>query len=233
MQSSICGDIHGKWQSPAHVPAVAPVLGESQGDALVHRASQTTHESFACGAVLPAEDTGHPHTSSPQEQEVFSLANAQLRPQELCLQGWQGPSPPGHSLGAPEGSWCVLCPWGEHPTARLCSSQPTPSSGVLSHPQQAQGPPFWGILLRAIVPHPRAGSLRVPSAHPRLGEGGIGRAPRSPLGCAKKKKTSRGAKLWRGQRRSKARSRAGRALSLARLSLGRKAPVFPTLSDTF
>lgn len=74
MQSSIYNDICGKWQSPNHIPAVAPVVWESQEDALVHRTSQTTHESFSCGAVLRAEDTEHPHMSLPQEHEV-SLAN--------------------------------------------------------------------------------------------------------------------------------------------------------------
>lgn len=65
------------------------------------------------------QSTQGTHTSSLQEPEV-SLANPQLWPQELCLQGWQGPSPHRHGLGATEGSWCAMRPRGKHeanPTA--------------------------------------------------------------------------------------------------------------------
>lgn len=108
MQSSIYGDIRRKWQSPDHVPAVVPVVWESQEGALVHRASQMPRECFACGAVFPAEDAGHPHACPHHQEREVSLATPQLWPQELCLQGWQGPSPPGRGLGATEGSWCVM-----------------------------------------------------------------------------------------------------------------------------
>lgn len=73
MQSSIYGDIRGKWQSPDRVPAVVPVVWESQEGALVHRASQTPRECFACGAVFPAEDAGHPHACPHHKSVRFPL----------------------------------------------------------------------------------------------------------------------------------------------------------------
>lgn len=118
MQSSIYGDICGSG-SPQTIFRQWPLwCGSSRRMPLSTELPKLLIRAFLV-VLCSLQRTQGTHTSSLQEHEVSHI-NPQLWPEELCLQGWQGPSPPRHSLGATEGSRCVMCPWGEHeanPTA--------------------------------------------------------------------------------------------------------------------
>lgn len=72
---------------------------------------RTTHESSTRGALLPAEDTGHPHTCPHHTSTSFHLQTPGSGLRGFLPAGPAGAQPhPGHCLGVAEGSRCVMCP---------------------------------------------------------------------------------------------------------------------------